>query len=63
MPRSVGVSVGTRGAAPDPDLWDFCGARRRLPAAHAAAVQGLLALLVGQIRGSARVAGWVVLLG
>ena len=40
--RSAGVCRGvsscpwgTRGAAPDPDLWDFCGARRRLPAAQA----------------------------
>ena len=36
MPRSVVVSGWTGvGADPDPDLWDFCGARRRLPAVHA----------------------------
>ena len=41
MPRCVVVSVGISvGAAPNPDLWDFCGARRRPPAARAVGRSG-----------------------
>ena len=42
MPRNAVVSVGILvGAAPDADLWDFCGARRGFRRLTHSAVQGL----------------------
>jgi hypothetical protein len=64
MPRNAVVSVGNSWGLPQTRTCGIsvgpAGGFRWLTQS---AVQGLLLLLVGQIRGSARVAGWVALLG
>ena len=64
MPRSVVVSVGNSWGPPGPGLVGFLwGQPEASGGSHSRPFKDFRLWLVGQIRGSARVAVWVALLG
>ena len=64
MPRSVVMSVGCRGGGSERGLVGFLwGPPEASGGSRSWLSKDFWLLLMGQIRGSARVAGWVALLG